>query len=249
MSGAARGGVKVVYPIGATFMQRAYDQLIEDWAMDNSPALLPVLLSGIRGINDKTHLGFWDIPFLTSMPEIVYLAPANVEEFKAMLEWGYSQDKYKVALRVPTYSFEHADYPVDEDYSDINKFKITRQGNKVALIGVGDFYVKALQVADLLKENHGISATIINPRFVSGVDIDMLNYLKSNHELIVTIEDGSLEGGFGEKIASVLGPSDLKVLNFGLAKKFENRYRTKELEKKNNLLPEQIAGKIMDTLT
>ena len=248
MSGAARGGVKVVYPIGATFMQRAYDQLIEDWAMDNSPALLPVLLSGIRGVNDKTHLGFWDIPFLSSMPEIIYLAPANVEELKAMLDWGYRQDKYKVAVRVPTYSFEHSDYVVDEDYSDINKFKLIRKGERIAIIGVGDFYVKAGQVADLLKQNKDINATLINPRFVSGVDVVMLNELKNDHELVVTIEDGSLEGGFGERIASVLGPSGLRVMNFGLVKKFENRYRTKDLESKNNLLPEQIANQIIQAV-
>lgn len=249
MSGAARGGVKVVFPIAATFMQRAYDQLIEDWAMDNSPALLPVLLSGIRGINDKTHLGFWDIPFLSSMPEIVYLAPANVEELKSMLDWGYRQDKYKVAIRIPTYSFEHSDYDVDEDYSDINKFKIIRKGEKVAIIGVGDFYIKAKQVADLLKKNKDINATLINPRFVSGVDVAILNELKNEHELIVTIEDGSLEGGFGERIASALGPSGLKVMNFGLAKKFENRYRTKDLESKNSLLPDQIANQIIETVS
>ncbi|MCH5238873.1 MAG: 1-deoxy-D-xylulose-5-phosphate synthase [Muribaculaceae bacterium] len=249
MSGAARGGAKVVYPICATFMQRAYDQLIEDWAMDNSPALLPVLLSGIRGINDKTHLGFWDIPFLSSMPEIIYLAPANVEELKAMLEWGYRQDQYKVAVRVPTYSFEHSDYDVDDDYSDINKIKIIRKGERVAIIGAGDFYVKAKQVADLLKQNKDINATLINPRFVSGVDVNLLNELKKDHELVVTIEDGSLEGGFGERIASVLGPSDLRVMNFGLAKKFENRYRTKDLEAKNNLLPEQIANQIIGALS
>ena len=248
MAGAARGGLKVVYPIAATFMQRAYDQLIEDWAMDSSPALLPVMLTGIRGINDKTHLGFWDIPFLTSMPEIVYLAPANMEEMKAMLEWGYSQDKYRVALRVPTYSFEYVDYDVDKDYSDLNKFKITRKGSKVAIIAAGDFYVKGKQVADLLKQEKGLEGTLINPRFLSGIDSEMLADLAKDHEIVVTIEDGSLEGGFGERVASELGDSSMKVLNFGLAKKFENRYRTKDLEAKNNLLPEQIVDKIISEL-
>lgn len=249
MSGAARGGIKVVYPIGATFMQRAYDQLIEDWAMDDSPALLPVLLSGIRGIKDKTHLGFWDIPFLTSMPDIVYLAPANVEELKAILEWGYKQNDYKVAVRVPTYSFEHADYDVDQDYSNLNKFLVTHNGSRVALIGAGDFYVKAKQVAELLKQEKELDATIINPRFLSGIDTELLNSLAADHELVVTIEDGSLEGGFGERVASALGASGMKVLNFGLAKKFENRYKTEDLEDKNNLLPQQIAARIMETLS
>lgn len=247
MAGAARGGAKVVYPIVATFMQRAYDQLIEDWAMDDSPALLPVMESGINGINDQTHLGFWDIPFLTSMPEIVYLAPTNVEEYLAMMEWGLKQDKFKVAVRIPTYSFEHANAPVDTDYSVLNKFKIMQKGSKVALIGAGDFYPKAVKVAQLLKEQ-GIEATLINPRYLSGVDEELLKSLEADHELVATLEDGSLEGGFGQRIASALGVSPLKVLNFGLAKQFEDRYDVAALEEKNGLLPEQIAQTIISNL-
>lgn len=244
MAGAARAGAKVVYPVGATFMQRAYDQLIEDWAMDDSPALMPVLCTGIRGINDKTHLGFWDIPFITSMPDVIYLAPTNMEEYLAMLEWGLKQDKYKVAVRVPTFSIEHADGQVDTDFSDINKFKVVQQGSQVAIIGVGDFFVRAKEVAALL-EKSGITPTLINPRFVSGVDTDLLNSLESSHSIVATIEDGSLEGGFGERVASALGASPIKVLNFGLAKRFENRYRSHDLEEKNGLLAEQIAQRIL----
>ena len=247
MAGAARGGAKVVYPVAATFMQRAYDQLIEDWAMDASPALMPVLCTGIRGINDQTHLGFWDIPFITSMPDVVYLAPTNMEEYMAMLDWGLNQRQYKVALRVPTYSIEHADGEVDTDYSQINKFKIEREGSKVAIIGAGDFYAKAVQVAEIL-EKQGITPTVINPRFVSGLDEDMLKGLEADHTVVATLEDGSVEGGFGERIASFLGTSPLKVLNFGLAKRFENRYRTAEIEEKNGLLPRQIAEAILAVL-
>lgn len=247
MAGAAKGGAKVIYPITATFMQRAYDQILEDWVMDNSPALMPVLCTGIRGIKDETHLGFWDIPFLTSMPELVYLAPTNMEEYLAMLEWGYKQNQYKVALRVPTYSIEHATGEVDKDYSDLNKFKVERNGSEVAIIAAGDFFVKGQQVADLLAAN-GIKATLINPRFLSGLDEELLKSLPKNHKVVATIEDGSLEGGFGERIASFLGDSDVKVINFGLAKRFENRYITVDLEKKNGLLPEQIVETIQKAL-
>lgn len=244
MAGAARGGAKVVYPVTATFMQRAYDQILEDWVMDDSPALMPVMCTGIRGIKDQTHLGVWDIAFLTSMPELVYLAPTNMEEFKAMMEWGYNQDKYKVALRVPTYSMEHATGEVDTDYSDLNKFKIVREGSEVAIIAAGDYFIKGEQVADLLAQQ-SINATLINPRYLSGIDTEMLDSLEKNHKVVVTIEDGSLEGGFGQRIASYLGKSAIKTLNFGLAKRFENRYRTAELEEKNGLLPQQIADAIL----
>lgn len=247
MAGAARAGAKVVYPVAATFMQRAYDQLIEDWAMDDSPALMPVLCTGIRGINDKTHLGFWDIPFITSMPDVVYLAPTNMEEYKAMLEWGLNQNQYKVALRVPTFSIEHADGDVDTDFSEINKFKVERKGSKVAIIAAGDFFAKGRQVADILAKQ-GYNPTLINPRFVSGIDETLLKSLESDHSVVVTLEDGSLEGGFGQRIAAFYGPSNMKVLNFGLAKRFENRYRSADIESKNGLLSEQIADSIKKSL-
>ena len=247
MAGAARDGAKVVYSVVGTFLQRAYDQLIEDWAMDPSPALMVVAETGISANTDQTHLGFWDIPMITSIPDIVYLAPANLEEFAAMLDWGLAQDKYKVAVRQPIYSIEHADYEVEKDYSDINKFKVLRSGKEVAVIGAGDFLVKARKVVDLLSEK-GITATLINPLYVSGVDKELLKSLEKDHKLIVTIEDGSIEGGFGQRVASYLGTSDMKVLNFGIEKKFVDRYKVSELEKANGLLPEQITEKIMEIL-
>lgn len=247
MAGAARNGAKVVYSVVATFLQRAYDQLIEDWAMDPSPALMIVAESGIKAITDQTHLGFWDIPMITSIPDIVYLAPANLEEFDAMLEWGLAQDKFKVAVRQPGYSIEHADYEVDKDYSDLNRFKVLKSGKDVAVIGVGDFLVKAREVVDLLAQK-GINATLINPRFVSGVDKELLDTLSKDHKVVVTIEDGSIEGGFGQRIASALGTSGLKVLNFGMEKKFVDRYNVKDLEKDYNLLPEQILDFTLNVL-
>lgn len=247
MSGAARGGAKVVYSVVGTFLQRAYDQLVEDWAMNPSPALMVVAETGISANKDLTHLGFWDIPMITSIPDIVYLAPSNLEEFDAMLDWALAQDKYKVALREPVYSMEHADYEVDKDYSDLNKFKVLKEGKDVAVIAAGDFLVKGRQVVDLLAQK-GINATLINPRFVSGVDKELLKSLESDHKIVATIENGSVEGGFGQRIASVLGSSNLKVLNFGLEKKFVDRYKVKELEEAYGLLPEQMADAIMELM-
>lgn len=247
MAGAARNGAKVVYGLIASFMQRAYDQLMEDWAMDNSPATLVVLCTGIAGIPDKTHLGFWDIPMLASIPDIHYLAPTSLEEYRAMLEWSLGQNKYRVAIRQPSYKPVHADGPVDTDYSDINRFKMVKAGNTVAVIAAGDFFTKGKEVVDLLAKN-GVDATLINPRFVSGVDEQMLKGLEKDHKLVATIEDGSLAGGFGQQVASFLGDSDMKVLNFGLAKRFEDRYDIEALEKKNGLLPEQIAERILSAI-
>ena len=244
MAGAARNGAKVVYGVVATFLQRAYDQLVEDWAMDKSPALMVVTNTGIRGITDKTHLGFWDIPMITSIPDIIYLAPGSMEEYRAMLDWAISQEEYKVAIRQPVYSVVNAFYEVEDNYSDINKFQVINRGKDVAIIAAGDFLIKGKQVRELLAQK-GIDATLINPRFVSGVDKDLLESLKEDHKLVVTLEDGSLEGGFGQRVASALGTSGMKVLNFGLEKKFVDRYHPSELEKEYNLLPEQITESIL----
>lgn len=247
MAGAARGGAKVVYGVVATFLQRAYDQLVEDWAMDEAPAVLNIDSTGISAITDQTHLGFWDIPMITSIPDVVYLAPANVEEYEAMLQWALDQNQYKVAVREPVYSVEHADYEVATDYSDLNKFLVTHSGKDVAIIAAGDFYVRGKEVAAMLKEK-GIDATLINPRFVSGVDTELLESLEEGHKVVATIENGSLEGGFGQRVASALGDTSLKVLNFGLEKKFVDRYDVETLEKEYGLRPEQITEKILRTL-
>ena len=244
MAGAARNGAKVIYGVVGTFLQRAYDQLIEDWAMDPSPALMVVTTTGVRGITDLTHLGFWDIPMITSIPDIVYLAPANIEEYRAMLDWAIAQDIYKVAVRQPHYSVEHAFYDVDTDYSDLNRFKVVEEGKEVAIIAAGDFFAKGKEVADILAAK-GIHATLINPRFVSGIDNELLDRLTADHKLIVTLEDGSIEGGFGQRVAAALGNKDVKVLTFGLEKKFVDRYNPDELEQEYGLLPTQIADSIL----
>ena len=247
MAGAARAGAKVIYPVAATFLQRAYDQLEQDWAMNDSPAVMPVLHTGIRGLTDLTHLGFWDIPMIASIPNIVYLAPTNAEEYKAMMDWALSKNQHKVAIRVPTYSFELADGSVDTDYSDLNKFKVVRSGKDVALIAAGDFFVKGRQIADELAKK-GIQATLINPRFVSGVDEELILSLEKDHKLIVTLEDGSIEGGFGGRVAQTAAPTSMRCLTYGLKKEFVDRYNPDELEEKYGLTVPQIVSDIENIL-
>lgn len=247
MAGAARGSAKVIYPVMATFLQRAYDQLEQDWAMDNSPALMPVMGTGIRALTDLTHLGFWDIPMITSIPEIVYLAPTNVEEYFAMMDWALNQNEHKVAVRVPTYSYEHAKDDVDKDYSGLNKFKVVKGGQDVAVIAAGDFFVKGERVVEALADK-GINATLINPRFISGVDTELLDSLKQNHKVVVVLEDGSKEGGFGGRVAQVVSPIGLKCLTYGLEKIFVDRYNPDELEKAYRLTVPQIVEDTLNAL-
>lgn len=250
LAGAAKGGAKPIYPVTATFLQRAYDQIIEDFALNDNPGVMVLFDSGIAGIKDVTHLGIWDVAMLSNVANLVYLAPTNVEEYIAMLDWATDQDKYPVALRVPCYGgLVHAKNPddVDKDYSDINKFKVVKEGSKVAIIGVGDFFPMAEQTVELLAQN-GVDATLINPRYLTGVDTELLKSLEADHQMVVTLEDNSVEGGFGEKVARVLGESPLKVKVLGLPKQFIDRYNIAQHLQSLGLTPENIAKEILASL-
>ena len=195
-------------------------------------------------MNDITHIGFYDIPMLSNIPNLVYLAPTCWEEYKAMMAWGILQTAHPMAIRVPGGAVTHSDEQFDEDYSELNRFKMTHKGSKVAIVALGAFYGLGKQVAALLKEQKGIDATLINPRYITGLDEEMLESLKADHEKVITLEDGALEGGFGEKIARFYGDSDMKTLCFGIKKGLYDRYDYQQLAKDNELTPEQIVARV-----
>jgi len=239
-SGIAKNGGKPILSVGSSFIQRAYDQLSQDLALNNSPATILVIRSGISS-TDMTHLGVFDIPLISNIPNIVYLAPTCKEEYMAMLDWSVKQNKYPVAIRVPSGDVISTGKDDTTDYSDLNKFKMEEQGDKIAIIGVGDFYPLACEVKKEIKDKLGIDATLINPRFISGIDTTMLEELKQNHYLVITLEDGVLDGGFGEKVSRFYSNSDMKVLNYGAQKEFTDRVPLKELYKKYHLTKELIT--------
>lgn len=239
-SGIAKNGGKPILSISSSFIQRAYDQLSQDLALNNSPATILVIRSGISA-TDMTHLGVFDIPLISNIPNIVYLAPTCKEEYMAMLDWSVKQNKHSVAIKVPTGDVISTGKVDTTDYSNLNKFKIEEQGQKIAIIGVGDFYPLAQDVKKEIKEKYGIDATLINPRFVSGIDTVMLEELKQNHTLVITLENGVLDGGFGEKISRFYSNSDMKVLNYGAKKEFTDRVPLKELYQRYHLTKELIT--------
>ncbi len=241
VSGMAKGGLHPVYNVYSTFIQRTYDQLAQDLCINGNPALINVFLGSINGLNDITHIGFYDIPMLSNIPGLVYLAPTCWEEYKAMMAWGIRQDKYPVAIRVPAGAVTHSAEKFDEDYSDLNKYKVTRRGKKVAIIGLGAYHTLANDTADRLKAEKGIDTTVVNPRYVSGLDTALLDELKKDHDTVITLEDGALEGGFGEKIARYYGASEMKVYCHGIKKGLYDRYDYAQLAIDNRLTPEQIA--------
>ncbi len=247
-SGIAKSGARPCFGVVSSFIQRAYDQLSQDVAINGMPVVLNIFAGTIFGMNDVTHLGWFDIALISNIPSWVFLAPVTVEEYLAMQRWAMKQTQYPVAIRIPGGRIRHSTGEVDTDYSDLNRFKMERKGSKVALIGAGSFYGLAEETADLLAKE-GIEATLINPRYLSGVDSEMLDDLKKDHSLVVTVEDGVLDGGFGEKIARYYGDSDMKVSCYGIAKKFLDRYKYSEVLKENRLTAPQISEDILSLLT
>ncbi|MCD8024094.1 MAG: 1-deoxy-D-xylulose-5-phosphate synthase [Candidatus Gastranaerophilales bacterium] len=243
----AKGGAKPVLFILSSFVQRAYDQLSQDLALNKAPAVLLINWCGISG-QDATHLGVFDIPLISNIPNIVYLAPSNREEYLKMLDFSINQTEFPVAIRVPLTTLMPEGKEDNTDYSILNKFKTVQKGAKVAIIGAGDFVRLAVETSKLLKEQTDIEPTIINPCFLSGLDTDLLDELKKDTKLVVTLENGVLSGGFGEKISAYYGSSNIKVLNFGAQKEFTDRISPDELYKKWRLRADLITEDIKQAL-
>lgn len=247
ISGMAKGGLHPVWTVYSTFIQRTYDQIAQDLCINSNPAVINVVGGGTASMNDITHICLFDIPMLCSIPNLIYLAPTTCEEYFAMLRWAIDQDRKPIAIRVPSNGVNHTAEPVDTEYSYTPQYKVTRQGSLVAIIAAGSFYQKGENVADILAAK-GINATLINPRYLNAVDAETLDSLKAEHRLIVTLEDGCKDGGFGERIASYYGTSNMKVLVSGVKKDLYDRYDLRQLLADNRLLDEQIVDDILATI-
>lgn len=246
-SGLAKNGAKPVLALMSSFVQRTYDQMSQDLALNNSPATVLIYWGGISGA-DMTHLCTFDISLISNIPNIVYLAPTNKEEYLAMLEWAYNQTEHPVFIRVPATPLVSTGIKDTTDYSILNKFKVINKGEKVAIIAAGNFFTLGQQVKEEIKNKFNINATLINPCYLTGVDEELLEELKKNHNLVITLEDGEIDGGFGEKITRFYGDSDMKVLNYGSRKEFTDRVSLDELYNRYHLKKELIAEDIQKIL-
>lgn len=243
-AGLAKNGAKPVWVVNSTFMQRSYDQVSHDLALNDLPGTILVYNASVNGMNDESHLGIFDIPFLSHIPNLVYLAPTNQEEYLAMLDWSLEQTHHPVAIRVPVGPLRSTGKADTTDYNQLYQNEVVQAGNKVAVMGVGNFFGLAEEVvAALAKEN--IQATLINPKFISGVDETLLTELTNNHQVVVTLEDGITDGGYGQTVASFLGNTDVKVQNYGLDKAFHDRYVASELLAENGITVENIVKNIL----
>ena len=246
-SGMAKAGGKPVFGVCSSFLQRAYDQVSQDLCINDNPATLLVLWGSLTSMTDVTHLCHFDIPLLSGIPNLVFLAPTNREEYLAMLDWSLAYDRHPVVIRVPVGEPRSATRPVPTDFSELNKSELVCRGKDVAILGLGNFFALGEQVSSALKDR-GIEATLINPRFISGLDESLLDSLVSDHRLVVTLEDGALEGGYGEKVARHFGPTSVKTLCFGARKEFVDRYAPADFFAANHLTVPQIVEDILQSL-
>lgn len=246
-SALAKSGAKPIFTVMSSFIQRTYDQLSQDLGLNNSPITMLVYWGGISNA-DATHLCTFDIPLISNIPNLVYMSPTNKEEYLAMLEYAYNQNEHPTAIRVPAAELISTGIPDTTDYSKINKYKVISKGSKIAILGLGNFFNLAVEVKDELISKYGINPTLINPIYTTGIDRELLESLKQDHELVITLEDGCLDGGFGEKISRFYGNSDIKTLNFGAEKEFSDRVPLEELYNRYHLTKELIIKDIQNTL-
>jgi 1-deoxy-D-xylulose-5-phosphate synthase len=247
-AGIAKNGGKPIVVSLSTFYQRAYDQILHDLCINKCAATLLVRNGSIWGDTDETHLGFFDIAMMSNIPNLVYLAPTNCEEYLAMLDWSIEQNDYPVAIRIPCNKLVHTDKPVEKDYSNVNKSVVTIEGEKVALFALGDFYQMGEKFTQAIKDEFGFLPTLVNPRYMTGVDKYLLERLKENHQLVITLEDGIVEGGYGQKITSYYGASEMKVLNYGLKKEFTDGAKAPQLLQRNGITYENISNDMKQLL-
>lgn len=247
-AGIAKNGGKPVVGSDSTFFQRAYDQIAQDVCINKAPVTILTRNGSVWGATDVTHLGWFDLPLFGNIPNLVLLCPTNVEEYFAMVDWSIDQNEYPVMIKVPRNGDYHAIGDVQKDYSILNTNLVTRKGSQIAIFALGNFYSVGVELADLIKANLNLSVTLINPRYASGLDYELLENLKLKHQIIVTIEDGIIEGGYGQKISSYYGSSDIKVINFGLKKEFIDGKKSTDIMEENAITPKLIFDNISSLL-
>ena len=246
-SGMAKRGAHPVMYTYATFIQRTYDQIAQDLCVNGNAAVINIVGASIFGMNDFTHICFFDVPMLSHIPNLIYLAPTTYEELIAMESWAIKQDKHSVAIRIPEGPVLHSTQTYPTEYTAEARYSVEKQGSQVAIIALGNMWAKAQRVVEALAAQ-SIDATLINPRYASGIDEEALTALLSAHKVVATLEDGCLDGGFGERIARFYGPTQMRTLCFGVRKMLYDRYDVAQLLRDNHLTDEQIVADIMGAM-
>lgn len=244
-AGLAKGGLKPVVAIYSTFLQRAYDQIIHDVCINNLPVIFAIDRAGISGRDGKTHQGIFDLSYLSHIPNLTVMAPKNRYELDAMLSYALSWQEGPVAIRFPK-GDAYDELEAYQEPIEYGKSEMIYQGRDVAILAVGSMVKKGLEVVDKLKED-GILATLVNARFISPIDEEMMDQLTKDHKLFVSLEENVKRGGFGEKISSFIcerGKQQVRHINISVPDIFVEHGSVKELQDKLGLDTESIYQRI-----
>ncbi|MBR1600541.1 MAG: 1-deoxy-D-xylulose-5-phosphate synthase, partial [Alphaproteobacteria bacterium] len=241
-SGIAKAGGKPLLVTNSTFIQRTYDQISQDVCINGTPVTILLNFTSFDGLTDVTHLGIFTIAAFANIPNLIILAPSSKQEYLNMIDWSIEQKEHPVMIIMPGNSVTSR--KADKNYDAVNTFKIEQQGEKIAILALGDFYQRGEELSKQIEAELGFKPTLINPRFASGLDEKMLKSLADNHKLVITLEDGIKEGGFGQKVADFYGDTNMKVKTYGLNKEFYDRYNPQELLFKLGMTTEQIVADV-----
>lgn len=244
-SGLAKGGANPLIITNTTFMQRAYDQLSQDLCINGNAVTILLNYANFDGLTDVTHLGIFGISAFSNIPNLTVLAPSNRAELVSMLDWSLDKANRPVIILMPGNAV--TDGATQQPY-DPTKYNVTQHGEKVAVIALGDFYAKGQSLAEYIEKSFGFTPTLVDARNASAIDAATLDEIAKNCKVVVTLEDGILDGGLGQKIATHYATTDVKVLTYGLIKVFYDRYDPNELLKSLGITNEQMAAKIAELL-
>lgn len=239
--GLALAGMKPFVAIYSTFMQRAYDQIIHDIAMQNLPVVMCLDRAGLVGEDGATHHGVFDLSYLKSVPNLTIAIPSNSQELEEMMEIGRDCEAPFV-IRYPRGKTVVCDSDIET--VQIGKSVLFKEGKDIAIIATGKAVEDAKKINKILKKDN-INASLVNIRFLKPLDTDLLTELEKNHKLIISIEDNAIVNGLGSSIKEFYCNSDMKVHSFGIPDRFVTHGDTETLREELNLKPEQIAAEIL----
>ncbi|MGH2741348.1 MAG: 1-deoxy-D-xylulose-5-phosphate synthase [Thermoleophilaceae bacterium] len=247
-AGLALAGAKPVAAIYSTFLQRGYDQIVHDVCLQKLNVVFAMDRAGLVGDDGPTHHGAFDISYLRCLPNIVLMAPRDEAMLVHMLHTALAWDEGPVALRYPRGEAEGVALPRRPEEIEIGRGELVRDGERVALLGYGYGVPLALGAADLLADQHGVEPTVADARFAKPLDAELIERLASEHELLVTVEENVVAGGFGSAVLEELADRDLlggtRVLRIGLPDRYVTHGKPALLREEVGLTPDAVAERV-----
>ncbi len=251
-AGLALQGARPVAAIYSTFLQRGFDQIVHDVCLQKLPVVFAMDRAGLVGDDGPTHHGAFDISYLRCLPHITLMAPRDEAQLMHMLHTALAYEQGPVGLRYPRGEAEGVSLPDRPETLEIGRGELLREGERVAFLGYGYGVPVALGAAELLEADHGIEPTVADARFAKPLDGELIASLAADHDLLVTVEENVLAGGFGSAVVEHLSDNDLagevRVLRIGLPDRYVTHGKPALLREEVGLTPEAVAAKVAEAV-